>query len=62
MEGSSLMSFRPKRRKSLVVLYGRMGRPMTCFRPGGGDELAGHQGAEDATGVDAADLGDLGEQ
>ena len=27
---------------------------------GGGDELAGHQGAEDAAGVDAADLGDLG--
>jgi hypothetical protein len=27
---------------------------------GGGDELAGEEGAEDAGGVDAADLGDLG--
>ena len=30
------------------------------FAAGGGDELARHQAAEDAAGVDAADLGDLG--
>ncbi len=60
MLGSSLEVFEAEAEEEFLAGFVEDGAADDLFAAGGGDELAREEGAEDAAGVDAADLGDLG--